>query len=36
MHDDPIVYTFRDRVSWMVGATILLIMFAASAGITFN
>jgi 4-hydroxybenzoate polyprenyltransferase len=36
MHDDPIVYTFRDWVSWIVGATVLLIMFAASAGITFN
>jgi hypothetical protein len=36
MHDDPIVYTFRDWVSWVVGATILLIMLAASAGITLS
>jgi len=36
MHDDPIVYTFRDWVSWVVGATILLIMLAASIGITLN
>jgi 4-hydroxybenzoate polyprenyltransferase len=36
MHDDPIVYTFRDWVSWIVGATILLIMCAASAGITLS
>ena len=36
MHDDPIVYTFRDWVSWVVGATILLIMLAASLGITLN
>jgi 4-hydroxybenzoate polyprenyltransferase len=36
MHDDPIVYTSSDWVSWLTGATIFLIMFAASAGITFN
>ena len=36
MHDDPIVYAFRDWVSWVVGATILLIMFAAAVGITLN
>jgi hypothetical protein len=36
MHDDPIVYTLRDWVSWVVAATIFLIMFAASIGIALD
>jgi 4-hydroxybenzoate polyprenyltransferase/phosphoserine phosphatase len=36
MHDDPIVYTLKDWVSWVVAATIFLIMFAASIGIALD
>lgn len=29
MHDDPIVYTFRDWVSWLCGATLLVVVIVA-------
>jgi 4-hydroxybenzoate polyprenyltransferase/phosphoserine phosphatase len=32
MHDDPLVYASRDRVSWMVGACALAILLAAASG----
>ena len=30
MHDDPIVYAFRDRVSWIIGITTVVIILLAS------
>ncbi len=32
MHDDPIVYAARDRVSWFVGACIVFLLLAAKTG----
>jgi 4-hydroxybenzoate polyprenyltransferase len=33
MHDDPIVYAARDRVSWAVAAAMLVILGVAAAGL---
>jgi 4-hydroxybenzoate polyprenyltransferase len=33
MHDDPIVFAARDRVSWLVGGAILVLLFAAKTGL---
>lgn len=32
MHDDPIVYSIKDRVSWMVGACVLGVYAVATTG----
>jgi hypothetical protein len=32
MHDDPIVYSIRDRVSWLIGACVLGIFIVATVG----
>jgi hypothetical protein len=29
MHDDPIVYSARDWVSWLVGAALMLLLLLA-------
>ena len=33
MHDDPIVYAYRDWVSWLVAAGVLVVMLVASSGV---
>ena len=35
MHDDPIVYTARDWVSWIVVACVLVLLAASSYGLAF-
>jgi hypothetical protein len=35
MHDDPIVYAFRDWVSWVVAGSALAVMLLASWGSAF-
>jgi 4-hydroxybenzoate polyprenyltransferase len=33
MHDDPVVFAIRDRVSYVVGACVALVLFVASTGV---
>jgi 4-hydroxybenzoate polyprenyltransferase len=35
MHDDPIIYAFRDSVSWIVAGSVLVIMLLSSWRLTF-
>jgi len=33
MHQDPVVFAIRDRVSYVVGACVALVLFGAAAGV---
>jgi hypothetical protein len=33
MHDDPIVFAATDRVSWLVGGSVVVLLFAAKTGL---
>ena len=33
MHEDPVVFALRDRVSYVVGACVALVLFVASTGV---
>ena len=33
MHEDPVVFALRDRVSYAVGAGVAIILFAAATGL---